>query len=203
MATVYTPLADGELGRAANINSRLQQLEDAITVGAGLMRARTPWATLSANAASITINVEAGDNTLQLMATLQTDYAAQAYDTVLLRFNDDVSSTYTVRYGLVDSGAGGSITDASGTTGFPLAKAAYGYLTATETYGFLKMTIPLASSLVAKACRYQSVLPGAYAAYADGAGVYPAAVTITKITLLPVNGTVFLAGSRYALFGVN
>lgn len=198
--TLYTPMTDGELGRAAQINYRLQELEDAILEGEGLMRARTAWTTLSADAASITIPVTAGDNTLMLMANLMTDYGAQAYDTVLLTFNNDTASTYTVRYGSVDGG--GSVVDASGTTGFPLAKAA-GTNATNNYFSFLKFTIPQASDLLAKACRYSSMLPYVPPTYNDGLGIYPTAATIASIKLAPLNGTVFVSGSRYALFGVN
>lgn len=205
MPDLFTPLTDGEMGRADAVNSRLREMQAAIQANPGAVIARTPWTTLAENEGSITIDVSAGDNTLELMACLRTDRAANQIDSVLLTFNDDISSTYTAKYGYFDgtgSGSGYSVVDASGSSGFDIAAAAAAATAVAGQYSFLRVMIPQASSAAGKHCPIDSISNASYPAYAFGAGYYPNPVTIVRLKLTPKNGTVFLAGSRYALFGM-
>lgn len=204
MPVFFTPLADGDVGRADAINSRFTEMEAAIQGNPGALIALTPWTTLVDNQASITIDVAAGYNVLHLQASLRTNRAGSAIDSVLLTLNDDISSTYTVKAGYFDgSGSGYNLADTSGSNGFDIAAAATAATALSGQYSFFRVQIPEASSAAAKHCAIDSICDGAtYPAFIFGAGNYPNPVTITRIKLVPKNGTVFLAGSRTALFGM-
>lgn len=198
----YTPFADNDPMTAVALNSRFAEMEASIAATPGAMIARTAWTTMMADAASITIDVVGGDNTLLLMACLRTDRAANAIDSVFVTINDDVVSTYTVRYGYFDGGASYTSIDDSGTTGFPLGAAATAVNAVTGRYGYLVLEIPLASSASPKPCLFQSISDASYPAFASGAGFYPVSAAVTRLKMVPRYGTVFLTGSRYALFGM-
>jgi hypothetical protein len=157
---------------------------------------------LTADTPSITINVVAGDNTLNLIAALRTDYAGDN-DSIRIVINGDTSNTYLTRFLRVDTTS--TNVPYSATTGWQLDYAANGATSTSGLYGYLNLKIPLASELQPKLAQYDSVtLPaiGAVPRLCLGSAVYPASAAVTQIRLTPVNGTNFVSGCRYTLIGM-
>lgn len=204
MATLYTPVVEGQPNRSATFNAALDSMEASILARAGTIVTRQRWTTMAVADTKIVIDVVAGDNTLQLMLALRTDRAGASDDAIRITFNDDTSSTYISRYARIDSSV--TAVSNSGTTGFQLDYAATGATATAGTYGYVRLTIPLASSSSARGMNYETVaLPttsGGTMKFCVGTGFYPTSAVISRLRIVPVNGTNFVAGSQYALYGM-
>lgn len=203
MATLYTPLVDGQPRRADTYNAPLAEMETAILARAGTMVTRQPWTTMSVGDTKIVLDVVAGDNMLQLMMTLRTNRAGASDDAIRITINDDVANTYASRYALVD----GSVASAgnSATTGFQLDYAATAATATAGTYSYVMVRIPMASVASARAMHYDSAMQpsvGGTMRLCVGSGFYPGTAIVTRLRIVPVNGTNFVAGCRYALYGM-
>jgi hypothetical protein len=198
----FTPFGTDEPGASANINYRLAEMEAAINARHGAMVERTQL-TLPADAATITIDVTVGDNLLMLVTNLRTNRAA-ANDAVYMTINDDITSSYIVRYIFADTVGAPSAAGASSSNGFTLDYAATGASAPANTFASMMMRVPMASSSILKACTYdisQSDSAASFPRLVMGSAWYPAAAAVTRLKLVPVNGTLFVAGSSYTLYG--
>lgn len=203
MPTMYTPLTDGQYGRAATFNAPLQEMETAILARYGVLRTVQAWTTLTADAASISPTIAAGYNTIQLMMALRSNNAADN-DSLRITINNDVSSTYVWRYLMVNAAA--TPTGSSGVTGFVLANCATGATSTSGAYAYVNMRFSLASTAAAKMGNYESVhqaTVGTVPNAAWGSLLYPTSAIISSLQIYPNSGTAFVAGSSYAVYGMS
>ena len=201
MATLYTPLVDGQPRRADTYNAPLQEMETAILARDGAFVQRVAWTTLTVDTPSISINAAFGDNGLQLMLKLRSDRASNTDDSVRVRINSDTVSTY-LTVSLLSNGP--ATTNYSQTTGFQLDYGATGATATSGLYSFSIVKFSLASAASARAGRLETIWQGTTGSaprFYDGATWYPTAAAITSIQIVPVNGSNFVAGSQYALYG--
>lgn len=199
MATFYTQLVDGQPNRAATFNAALDQMEDAILARAGNLVRLTAWTTLTADTPSISIPVVAGNYGLQLMLSLRTDRAANTDDSIRIRLNSDTASTYQTAYM-----KGGAATTYSITTGFQIDFGAAAATSTSGLYAYSIVKFSRVSDAAARAGRFDTVhqaTTGTSPNFLEGATWYPTAVAISSIQIVPVNGSNFVAGSQYALYG--
>jgi hypothetical protein len=199
MPTFFTPLVDGQPNRAATFNEPLQEMETAILARAGTVTALQAWTTMVEDDTEIVIDVVVGSNTLELMLMLRTDRAGASDDAIRITINGDVANTYSVRYALIDAGVASAAN--SGLTGFQLDYAATGATASVITYGCARILISQASTAAAHGMNYESTA-GDVVRFCVGSGIYPVASVITQLRIVPVNGTNFVAGSQYALYGM-
>jgi hypothetical protein len=199
MAILFTPLVDDQPNRAATFNAPLQEMEDSILARNGAFAQRTAWTTLAADATSISITVLAGDTGLTLYLKLRTDRAGNTDDSIRVRINNDVVSTYQTVSTYI-----GAATAFSITTGFQLDYGATGVTATSGLYAYSVVTLTRASDAAARAGRYDTVWQGTAGSTVrllEGATWYPTAAAITSLQIVPVNGSNFVAGSQYALYG--
>lgn len=199
----YTPFNDDEPGEAATFNARFAEMEAAISARAGALAAVNPTTFLTADAATININVVPNLPTLQLILALRTDRAGSGNDGIRITFNGDISSNYQSRFYVVDSTP--STGAYTATSGIQIDFATTAATAPTSTYAFGIVTIPLATSAFQKSGPFdfnQQDAAGLFPRSVWGTFYYPAAVVISSIRIVPVNGSVFVAGSSYSLLGM-
>lgn len=203
MAILYTELVDGQPRRAATFNAPLQQIEDAILARAGYFLQRTAWTAITVDAPSISIPVVAGDNTIQLMLKLRSDRAGGATDDpIRIKLNSDGTSTYQTVYIL---SAGPATSAYSIVTGFQIDYGATAASSTSGLYSYSVVKFSRSSDAAARPGRFETVFQattGTAPKLLDGALWYPTAAAISSIQIVPVNGSNFVAGSQYALYGM-
>jgi hypothetical protein len=202
MAVLHTPLTEGQPNRAATFNAALQQIEDAILAREGYFVQRTAWTTLLTDTPSINIPVVAGDNTVQLMLKLRSDRAGNTDDPIRIKINSDGVSTYQTVYIL---STGPATTAYSIVTGFQIDYGATGATASSGLYSYSVVKLSRASDAEARAGRFETVFQattGTAPRLLDGSLWYPTAIAVSSIQIVPVNGTNFVAGSQYALYGM-
>lgn len=163
-------------------------------------------------AATIDINpVASGYNHLLLIVALRTNHTNTA-DTVLLRFNNDAvaGNYYALGQRIIHSAA--LVTNEALATvgGIRMHSAAAATNSAANLFGFITIWIHNYlmtgfSGTYRAIAKYEGFVPGVNTGEpvtTQGGGHYLAAGAINRITLLPLNGTIFEQYSSYALYGV-
>lgn len=201
MATLYTPLVDGQPRRADTYNAPLQEMETAILARDGAFVQRVAWTTLTVDTPSITINAAFGDYGLQLMLSLRSDRAGNTDDPIRILINNDSVSTYRTVHML---STGPAATGYSITTGFQIDYGATGATATSGLFAYSIVKLTRASEAAARSGRFETVWQGTTGSapnLLDGGLWYPTSAAITNLKIVPVNGSNFVAGSKYALYG--
>lgn len=198
MATLYTPLTDGQPRRAATYNTPLQEMEEAILARAGIFSARVPTTTLSADAASITLDLAVTSYpTLMLVATLRSKSAS--VDNLRLRFNGDLASTYVLNMVAIDGSD--SYSGPSNVGSFDFTSIIQSDSVGVGQYTFLTITISQAHLSTPKMIEFQAGRDSTPKLW-WGAGYWPGAAAVSQILLSLSSGSNFASGSTYALYGI-
>jgi hypothetical protein len=198
--TFFTPLADGDLGRAEEVNSRLREMEAAITARRGVMVQLVEWTTLTADAAYLSINVPLGYARLKLIACLRSNGGVTS-DSLKIALNDEFINTYKTRVMANGSDASYNTVD-----GWTVPACAASPTSPAGNYGALTVNIAEASSSNPKQANFESTV--FYLASSGLDTVWGSASTtitspIVRIRMTPVSGTLLMAGSHYTLCGMN
>lgn len=178
-------------------------MEDSILAAAGYFVQRTAWTTLTVDTPSISIPVLAGDNTIQLVLKLRSDRAGGATDDpIRIKINGDVTSTYKTTHIL---SVGPATTSYSAVTGFQIDYGATAVSSSSGLYAYSVVRFSRASDAAPRAGGFETVhqaTTGATPNLVDGGTWYPTSVAISSLQIVPVNGSNFVAGSQYALYGM-
>ncbi len=208
MATYYTPIVDGEQGNAATFNTRFQELEDAIGNASNVMGAIQPWTELGGNEATIDITaIPSTYSILHLVALLKSSTSGTPAELVINVNNDTTQANYYALHALHAVSVGG-VTEQLGTgfNGWGFASALVQTGT-SQLFSVMELKIyRYASTNVFKQMTYQG-----YAHQGDssntlkvlvGGGVWKQTSAITSLKMAQNSADTFVAGSRYALFGI-
>ena len=163
---------------------------------------------LEADATSVTFSsIPSTYEHLQLRLTARSDYAGGTYDTIAVRLNGDSGSNYARHYMYgqqTTAGAGGDASIAQ----MRLGTMENDRVSDSANYGTtLADVLDYANASKATTVRaVQGVLAGGYASAAFPvqflSGLWTSTAAVSTILLYPWNGSNFLRGSEFSLYGI-
>lgn len=208
MPSYYTPITDGEPGSPETFNTRFEELSDNIDdIAASAIPAIVDWTTLGGSAGSISItSISQTYKVLKLFALLRTDQAATKSTLVMTLNNDTTASNYFMRRVHAATTITTTLQTGSGTNGFDLQDLCTGASAPANYYGFLIMDIFNYTATTGRGVLYAGYCQGDTGTSSefelhDGGGHYIGGSAVTRLDLIPGAGS-FVAGSKYALYGV-
>lgn len=157
--------------------------------------------TLTTTAASVTFSsIPQTYQTLKLVVSARTNYAS-ALDYIWMRFNTDSGNNYTRRTILGD----GTNVASSNATQSGIATSGTGANATSNTFGSFEQVIPNYSLAANKAISSDETNENnaTLGHLILQAGLWSNTSAVSSVLFVPVNGTAFVSGSTFSLYGVS
>ena len=158
---------------------------------------------LNANVTSVSFSNIPGNYTdLKLVSSARTDRGNNG-DSMYIRFNGDTAANYANRSLYGTGGTAVTITITS-PTGIALTQGACGNSDTANTFGNSEAHIPNYTGSAAKCVTHRGTneTNAATSYMSVDSGLWTGTAAIASMTLVPGNGTNFLAGSAFYLYGI-
>jgi hypothetical protein len=159
--------------------------------------------TLLADTGSVTVsNLPQTYADLRLLVSARTNRASDT-DAVLVRFNGDTGANYSTRL-LEGSGTAASSRSFTSQTGLYLGQSSTGATATASTFGNSEATIPNYAGSTQKSVLSRCVSENNATTVwmSVDASLWTGTAAITSVSLAPLNGTLFIAGSTFYLYAI-
>ena len=158
---------------------------------------------LTSNQSSVVFsNIPQGYKGLSLLISARTN-RGDTGDAMLLQFNNDTGNNYSTR-SLYGTGSSAVSAVWSNVSGAYLVQGACGNNDTANTFGSSQTYIPNYSSSTNKSISHQgnSETNASTSYMSADAGIWNNTSAISSIRLAPLNGTLFISGSSFQLYGI-